>query len=281
MPWLKDLVRAQRPLRLPVVLTVDEVRRVIDAVDEPSRLIVKLLYGSGLRLLEALTLRVKDVDFGRGQVTVRDPKWKHDRVTMLPASISAELSEQLVRAAALHEEDLAAGFGRVWLPDAIDRKFPSASRDWRWQWVFPRSHPVEKRDGRGPASLPRDERAARRDPRRPLDRHRQACRLPHLPTFLRDPPSGARSRHSYRPGASRPPGRIDDHDLHPRPTPRCTRRPQPAGPGMMNILCRAHARSAAIHRKSHDRGAVDIHVGRTEGRASESSCLINRWQGLH
>jgi integrase len=82
------LVRAQRPQRLPVVLTADEVRRVIDAVEEPSRLIVKLLYGSGLRLLEALTLRVKDVDFARGQVTVRDPKWKHDRVTMLPASVS-------------------------------------------------------------------------------------------------------------------------------------------------------------------------------------------------
>jgi integron integrase len=137
LPWLHDLVRAQRPQRLPVVLTVDEVRRVIDAVEEPSRLIVKLLYGSGLRLLEALTLRVKDVDFARGQVTVRDPKWKHDRTTMLPASVSAELSEQLVHAAALHQEDLAAGFGRVWLPDAIDRKFPSASRDWRWQWVFP------------------------------------------------------------------------------------------------------------------------------------------------
>ena len=105
LPWLHDLVRAQRPQRLPVVLTVDEVRRVIDAVEEPSRLIVKLLYGSGLRLLEALTLRVKDVDFARGQVTVRDPKWKHDRVTMLPASVSAELSEQLVRAAALHQED--------------------------------------------------------------------------------------------------------------------------------------------------------------------------------
>ena len=137
LPWLHDLVRAQRPQRLPVVLSVDEVRRVIDAVEEPSRLIVKLLYGSGLRLLEALTLRIKDIDVARGQVTVRDPKWKHDRVTMLPASVSADLSEQLVRAAALHQEDLADGFGRVWLPDAIDRKFPLASRDWRWQWVFP------------------------------------------------------------------------------------------------------------------------------------------------
>jgi hypothetical protein len=77
-------------------------------------------------------LRVKDVDFACGQVTVRDPKWKHDRVTMLPASVSAELSEQLVRPAALPREDLAAGFGGVWLPDAIDRKFPAASRDWRW-----------------------------------------------------------------------------------------------------------------------------------------------------
>jgi integron integrase len=147
LPWLKDVIRAQRPERLPVVLTVDEARRVITEVDPPSRLIVKLLYGAGLRLLEALMLRVKDVDFERGQLTVRDPKWKHDRVTMLPAATAAEVHEQLTRARMLHQEDLACGFGRVWLPEALDRKFPSAARDWRWQWVFPAPQRWKGQDG--------------------------------------------------------------------------------------------------------------------------------------
>jgi integrase len=148
------LVRAERPQRLPVVLTVDEVRRVIDAVEEPSRLIVKLLYGSGLRLLEALTLRVKDVDFARRQVTVRDPKSKHDRVTMLPASVSAELSEQLVRAAALHQEDLAASF-RARLAVGCDRSEGSLCVLRLALAVgLSRSHALEKRDYRGPASRP-------------------------------------------------------------------------------------------------------------------------------
>ena len=110
-------------------------------------LIVKLLYGAGLRLLEALQLRVKDVDFERGQLTVRDPKWKHDRVTMLPAAVTPALNEQLVHAKLLHEEDLAAGFGRVWLPDALERKFPSAPADWKWQWVFPA--PTRWKDANG------------------------------------------------------------------------------------------------------------------------------------
>jgi integron integrase len=107
----------------------------------------KALYGSGLRLLEALTLRVKDVDFERGQVTVRDPKWKHDRATMLPRSIVPELQEQLLRAHRLHNEDLAAGWGRVWLPDALARKFPSAPAEWKWQWVFPATSRWRDREG--------------------------------------------------------------------------------------------------------------------------------------
>jgi integrase len=94
-------------------------------------------YGSGLRLMEALTLRIKDVDFARGQITVRDPKWKRDRTTMLPRAIDAELREQVLRARAVHEEDLAHGWGSVWLPDALALKFPSAPRETRWQWVFP------------------------------------------------------------------------------------------------------------------------------------------------
>src|SRR5688500_19177060 len=110
-----------RPERLPMVLTIDEVRHVMAEVAPPVKLIVQLLYGAGLRLLEALMLRVKDVDFERGQLTVRDPKLKHDRVTMLPAATVTEIHEQLTRAGILHQEDLACGFGRVWLPEALDR----------------------------------------------------------------------------------------------------------------------------------------------------------------
>ena len=137
LPWLSEIVRAHRPQRLPVVLSVDEVQQVIAEVENRYRLIVQLLYGSGLRLLEALTLRVKDVDFGRGQLTIRDPKWKRDRTTMMPRAVTAELHEQFARARFVHQDDLAAGFGRVWLPDALAKKYPNAAVDWRWQWVFP------------------------------------------------------------------------------------------------------------------------------------------------
>ena len=147
LPWLDDIVRAQRPERLPVVLTVDEMRDVIAAVSPAARL-VQLLYGSGLRLLEALMLRIKDVDFARGQVTVRDPKWKRDRTTMLPAAITEELHEQIVQSRLIHQDDLAAGWGETWLPDAIARKLPSAARDARWHWVFPATRRWRDRDGR-------------------------------------------------------------------------------------------------------------------------------------
>ncbi len=141
-------VDAQRPERLPVVLTIEEVRTVIARITPPATLIVQLLYGSGLRLLEALMLRVKDVDFSRGQLTVRDPKWKRDRTTMLPSVVTADLHEQIVHARLVHEEDLACGWGETWLPDAIARKIPPAARDWRWQWVFPATRRWRDRDGK-------------------------------------------------------------------------------------------------------------------------------------
>ena len=147
LPWIDDIVRAQRPLRLPVVLTIDEAKALIGRLPRLPRIVAMLLYGSGLRLLEALTLRVKDVDFDRGQLTVRDPKWKHDRTTMLPRCAVADLHEQLTRARLLHEEDAAAGWGRVWLPEALNRKFPSAPAEWKWQWVFPASSRWRDREG--------------------------------------------------------------------------------------------------------------------------------------
>ena len=139
LPWLDDLVRARRPLRVPVVLTIDEARAVLENMDGGAQLVAQLLYGSGLRLLEALMLRVKDLDFARREIVVRDPKGRHDRRTMLPERTGARLHEHLVEVRAVHEEDLACGFGAVWLPTALERKFPKAAVDWRWQWVFPAS----------------------------------------------------------------------------------------------------------------------------------------------
>lgn len=137
LPWIDDIVRARRPEHLPVVLTPEEVRTIVERLEGVCRLVVMLLYGSGLRLLESLRLRVKDVDFDRNQLFIRDPEGRRDRVTMLPAATRDLLREQLAAARVLHQEDLAAGFGRVWLPDALNRKFPNAEREWPWQWVFP------------------------------------------------------------------------------------------------------------------------------------------------
>lgn len=137
LPWIDDLVRAQRPLRVPVVLTVDEAREVLDHMEGVPHLVALLLYGAGLRLMEAMTLRVKDLDFGRHEIVVRDGKGQRDRRTMLPERAVALLHEHLVDVRAVHEEDLAQGHGAVWLPTALERKFPNAAADWRWQWIFP------------------------------------------------------------------------------------------------------------------------------------------------
>ena len=131
------LVRAKGSKRLPVVLTRDEVRAVLGATRGTPALVAALLYGSGLRLLEALQLRVKDVDFGRREIVVRGGKGDRDRVTMLPEVIVAPLGRHLEAVRASHQRDLARGAGRVELPGGIDRKYPRASAEWRWQWVFP------------------------------------------------------------------------------------------------------------------------------------------------
>jgi integron integrase len=134
---IAGVIRAHRPRRLPVVLTRDEVRRVLIELEGTYRLIAQLLYGSGLRLLECLRLRVKDLDFARGEITVRAGKGNKDRRTMLPESVRPGLLAHLERVKQLHEQDRQRGFGRVYLPDALDRKFPAAAADWRWQYVFP------------------------------------------------------------------------------------------------------------------------------------------------
>jgi len=134
---LGEVVRAKEPGRLPVVLSKDEVSRVIGRLSGTSKLVAMLLYGSGLRLLEALRLRVKDVDFARSEVVVRGGKGDRDRVTMLPQLVRDPLVEHLRRVERWHRQDLAVGGGAVELPGALDRKLPGAEREWVWQWVFP------------------------------------------------------------------------------------------------------------------------------------------------
>jgi integron integrase len=132
-----DLVRARTPRRLPVVLTQEEVKAVLDALQGDHRLMASLMYGAGLRLMECLRLRVLDLEFARGEIVVRDGKGGKDRVTMLPRTLTLALETHLTAARAVHQGDLADGWGRVELPDALARKYPNAPSDWRWQWAFP------------------------------------------------------------------------------------------------------------------------------------------------
>lgn len=136
---LEGVIRARRSRHLPVVMTRDEVRAIFDQLGGDKWLAASLLYGSGLRLMECLRLRVKDVDFPRSEITARDGKGGKDRVTMLPTSIEIPLRDHLRVVKKTHEGDLAAGWGRVPLPDALDRKYPSAPAEWGWQWVFPQA----------------------------------------------------------------------------------------------------------------------------------------------
>jgi integron integrase len=135
--WLDAMVRAKRPARRPTVMSLDEVRRVLEAMDGVKRVVAMVLYGSGLRLMEACALRVKDVDLDRCELTIRQGKGGRDRLTMLPATLVPVLARHVERVKALHRGDLAAGRGGVALPDAMARKTPSAVFHLRWQWLFP------------------------------------------------------------------------------------------------------------------------------------------------
>lgn len=144
---LGDVVRARRPVRLPVVLTRHEVARVLAEIDRDYHLIAALIYGTGMRLNECLGVRVLDIDFERSEICVRNGKGAKDRVTVLPGDSKAALRMHLMGVEALHREDRAAGWGRVGLPDALCRKYPNAAGEWRWQYVFP-----QQRRWRDPAT---------------------------------------------------------------------------------------------------------------------------------
>jgi len=137
LEWLDNVERAKRPARLPVVLTEAEVRALLVRMEGRQALMARILYGAGLRLMECVRLRVKDVDFGYSQITVRDGKGEKDRVTILPASLHANLLTHLEQVKATHQKELEASFGEVYLPFALARKYPRAGREWGWQYVFP------------------------------------------------------------------------------------------------------------------------------------------------
>jgi len=148
LPWMNNIQRAKKPERLPTVLTRDEAARLLAQMSGVTWLMASLLYGAGLRLMECLRLRVQDVDFSRREITVRQGKGGKDRRTVLPAMVADALREQLAEARRLHERDLAAGFGAVWLPHALERKYVNAAHEWIWQYAFPASvRSIDPRSG--------------------------------------------------------------------------------------------------------------------------------------
>ena len=138
LPWLDDVTRAKKPARLPTVLTREEVAAVLRGIgDGEVALMVRLLYGTGMRLLECARLRIKDVDLNRNEIVVRDGKGGKDRVTMVPMQLASLLAAQIAHVRVVHQADLAAGRGEVWLPDALAVKYPRAATTFGWQYLFP------------------------------------------------------------------------------------------------------------------------------------------------
>jgi integron integrase len=165
--WLNEVVRAKKPRKLPVVLTQEEVKTVLNGLSGIPWLMTSLLYGSGLRLMECIRLRVKDVDFAYNTIVVRDGKEGRDRVTVLPLNIKVQMQRHVHDVKKLHEQDLEKGFGRVYVPYALERKDPNADREWTWQYIFPATKRsidprggIERRHYVGKLVLQRAEKAA-------------------------------------------------------------------------------------------------------------------------
>ncbi len=222
LPWFDDLVRAKRPVRLPVVLSAAEVRKLLEQLDGVTWMMASLLYGAGLRLQECLMLRVKDVDFAYRQVLVRDGKGGKDRVTMLPEGAVQPLQAHLGKVRTLHRLDLAEGYGEVWLPHALSRKYPRAGYEWGWQFLFPsktRSADPESGVIRRHHVYPDTMSRA----------HCQAGELPHAAPFVRHAPARSRVRHPHRAGTAGALGCVHNDDLHARAQQGRARGEEPLG----------------------------------------------------
>jgi integron integrase len=196
-----EAIRARRPKRLPTVLTKEEVSRLLSCLSGTHQLMAKLLYGSGLRLMECVRLRVKDLDFANRAIIVRDAKGMKDRVTVLPESLVQPLQEHLQGVKRLHEEDLARGYGSVYLPYALARKYPNADKEWIWQYVFPSKRlSVDLRTGivrRHHISESSLQKAVREAARRAgIDKRSPAtlCVIASPPTFSKTAMTSVRSR---------------------------------------------------------------------------------------
>jgi integron integrase len=218
LPPLGDLQPAKKPEKLPVVFTREEVQAILAQMTGLKGLMASLLYGTGVRLSELLRLRVKDIDFTQNQITVREGKGGKDRVTMLPQSLKEPLRQHLVKVKQAHEVDLREGFGKVELPYALEKKYPQAATEWKWQYVFvapkrsidPRTK-IERRHHLDPSVLPQSGERSNAQ-----GRDHQARKLPHLPSQLRDASAGSRPRHPHGAGTARPRGCQHDDGLHAR-----------------------------------------------------------------
>ena len=224
-PTLENVVRAKRPAHLPVVMTRAETRAVLTRMSGAPKLVATLLYGSGLRLLEGLRLRVKDVEFGLNQILVRDPKGNRDRIVPLPMVVRSVMPTWLAAVKRRHEKDLSEGFGNVQLPFALERKYPGADRQWGWQYVFPAERrsrdprsQVERRHHLHESIIQRAVRQAVRDAG-----HLPSRQLSHLPPLFRHAPARGGLRYPHHPGVAGTPQPENDHDLHPRAESRRSR----------------------------------------------------------
>ena len=213
----------------PIVLSQEEVAAILRRMEGTPRLMASLVYGSGLRLLQCARLRVKDVDFQRREITVRDGKGQKDRVTMIPARLLEPLGQQIERTREQHARDVRAGAGYVELPDSLQRKYPYAAREWAWQWVFPATRfYVTSRDLAIAADITSTSPSSSAPSRTPFA-------WPALPsrqalTSVRDSSPRKRLRHPNHPGAPRPQRPEHHYDLHPRSQSRKPWRHQPTRP---------------------------------------------------
>ncbi len=281
LPWLSGVTPAKAPSRLPVVLSRLEVTRVLRGLRGTHHLIGCLLYGTGMRIMEGVRLRIKDVDFARREIIVRNGKGAKDRMTMLPRGVERPLRGHLVRVRELHAGDLAAGHGAVFLPDALARKYPNAARVWARQYVFPAkalsSDPrtgCVRRHHLGDQAFQRAMRQAVRDAG--LDKPA----TPHtLRTLVRDAPARRRLRHPHGAGAAWPQRCRHDDDLHARPQSRRPCRGEPARSLIPRLRQRrdfaAPCRAWPARGRVVSSALIEARATRASHRSSSASAMVS------